>query len=233
MNVNGLTVKIIRKSIKNLHLSIMPSNGWIRVSSPLEVDDETIRLFVISKYGWILQKQSEFNQQLRESKREYVSGESHYLFGERYIMNVKNSNLYNVSIKGKTIHFVVRTNSDSEQREFHFHEWYRLLLKDKIAFFVEKWENVMGIKSTSWSIKKMLTKWGSCNNKKKTLIFNLLLAKKPLECIEYVVVHEMCHLVHKNHSKEFYALLTSHLPFWKDTQKTLNELHLEAYNEID
>ncbi|MDY0215220.1 MAG: SprT family zinc-dependent metalloprotease [Bacilli bacterium] len=233
MKVNGLTVKVVRKNIKNLHLSVMPANGWVRVSSPMSVDEEAIKLFVISKYGWIIQKQTEFLNQQRESKREYVSGESHFLFGERYLLTIRNSNIYDVNIKGKSILFSVRTNSSTEQREYHFQEWNRRLLKEKIALYIEKWEKILEVKPVSWQIKKMLTKWGSCSHNQKTLLFNLSLAKKPLECVEYVVVHEMCHLIHKNHTKEFYSLLTRHLPFWHETQKTLNQSQLEVYEEIN
>lgn len=233
MDIDGLTVQVNRKNIKNLHLSIMPSNGWVRVSSPMNVDDETIRLFVISKYGWILQKQNEFLNQLRESIREYVSGESHYLFGTRYVLNIKHSNGYAIIVKGKNIIFNVRGNSTIEQREYHFHEWYRSLLKEKIGYYIKKWGNIMDISPSSWQIKKMSTKWGSCSYAKSTLLFNLSLAKKPLECIEYVIVHELCHLIHRTHSKEFYALLTKHLPFWKEKQRTLNDLHLDVYDETN
>ena len=231
MDINGLTVQVNRKNIKNLHLSVMPSNGWVRVSSPIDIDDETIKLFVISKYRWILQKQKQFNDQLRESKREYVSGESHYLFGNRYVLIVEKSNDNEIQIKGKNIVYKVRQNSTLAQQEHHFLEWYRALLKEKIGLFIKKWSNILNTSPSNWHIKKMITKWGSCSYAKQTLLFNLSLVKKPLECIEYIVVHEMCHLLHKTHSKDFYSLLTKHLPFWKETQKLLNDLHLDVYSQ--
>lgn len=231
MEVKGLTVQVNRKNIKNLHLSVMPSNGWVRVSSPLDIDDETIRLFVISKYAWILQKQKQFQNQQRESKREYVSGESHYLFGNRYVLLVEKSNLYEIKVKGKNILFKVKQNSTLTQREHYFHEWYRSLLKEKIALYIQKWSEILKVSPSNWQIKKMITQWGSCGYAKKTLLFNLSLAKKSPECIEYVVVHEMCHLIHKTHSKEFYELLSKYAPFWREIQKTLNDSQLELYNE--
>lgn len=229
MKVKDLTVQVNRKNIKNLHLSVMPSDGWVRVSAPFDVDDEAIKLFVLSKYGWIKEKQNDFTNQRRQTPREYVSGESHFLLGVRYLLQVVKANSYTITTKGQYIVFQVKENSTIEQKERYFQEWYRKVLRAQLEPLIHKWSVTLSVTPKSWSIRKMLTKWGSCSYEKQTLLFNLELAKKPLETIEYIVVHEMCHLIYRTHSKEFIALLTKSLPYWRETQKTLNDTYLESF----
>ena len=225
MYVSNLTVETVRKDIKNIHLGVYPPNGRIRVAVPLKTSDESTRLFVISKIPWIKKQQMRFSKQERQTSRKYVAGESHYFFGKRYTLNVIHTDkIAEIKIRKKThVDLYIRPNTTIKQREKVFEKFYRNELEEIIPKLVEKWQKKVGVTAKEVKIRKMKTKWGTCNDKDKRIWLNLELAKKPFHCINYVFVHELVHLIEKNHSKQFIQLLESALPNWEYIKKELNE----------
>jgi len=227
--VNNLVVDVHRKDIKNLHLGVYPPDGRVRVASPLNIDDEAVRLFVISKLGWIRKQQREFLAQPRQSLREYVSGESHYFMGDRYLLNVIYRKGHpDVVIRNKTyIDLFVREGSDYDYRKRVMTEWYRSELRTLAAPMVEKLKNEIDVPLTHWGIRSMKTKWGSCNIEKGRILLNLELAKKPPHCIEYIIVHELVHLLERHHNDRFIAMMDKFMPQWRLYRDELNALPLK------
>ena len=228
INVNGLTVDVVRKNIKNLHLAVYPPNGRVRVAAPLRVNDEAVSMAVIARLGWIKRQQAKFMKQEREPQREYVNGESHYFLGNRYLLNiVEDSPSGKMIIRNKKkIDLYVRPNSDIAQRERIMLHWYRSHLKQSIPPLIEKWEKVLGVQVSNWGIKQMKTKWGACNIQKRHIWINLELAKKSEDCLEYIVVHEMIHLLERHHNERFLALMNKYMPHWKLYRSELNHAPL-------
>lgn len=229
--IRGISVDIQRKNIKNIHLSVLPPNGKVRLSVPLETKDNVIDAFIRTRISWIKEQQETFKNQLRQSKREYVSGETVYLFGNQYFLKVIHSKVNDIKIDGKTILMGVRNNTSTESRERLMNEWYRDLLKPQIQKRVEELIEKTGKSPSDWQIKLMKTKWGSCNNEDARLLFNLQLAKKPYECIDFVVTHEFCHLFDKTHGKIFIAKMDELLPNWRELKKELNDSTLDYYED--
>ncbi len=228
ITVNGLVVDVVRKNIKNLHLGVYPPAGRVRVAAPLLVNDEAVRLFTISKLGWIQRQQAKFESQERQSAREFVSGESHYYQGNRYLLNVmyhKGSPAV-VLRNNKIMDIFVRADSDASERERILTTWYRRRLKEEIAPLIDKWEAILGVKVTEWGVKQMKTKWGTCNIKANRIWLNLELIKKPLHCIEYIVVHEMVHLLERHHNEQFVAYMNNFMPLWQFYREELNRAPL-------
>jgi predicted metal-dependent hydrolase len=225
---SGLTVDVVRKEIKNLHLGVYPPDGRVRVAVPLAVSDEAIRLAVIGKLGWIKRQRKSFEGQARQSAREMVSGESHYFLGRRFRLRVsEHDGPSRVFLRTKTaIDLFMRSGSSLKQREQLLQRWYRAQLKTLIPPLVAKWEPVLGVQVTEWAVKKMKTKWGSCNVDARRIWFNLELAKKPPRCLEYIAVHEMVHLLERHHDERFTALMDRHLPLWRSCRDELNRAPL-------
>lgn len=219
-----LEVQTIKKDIKNIHLGVYPPLGRIRVAAPLKTSDEAIRLFVISKIPWIKKQKAKFLRQQRQTKREYVSGESHYFLGNRYRLNVMHTNgSPKVEIKRKTyIDLHIRPGTSTERREKILDDFYRSELKKHIPVFVNKWEERTGIIVNEIYVKKMKTKWGATNPEYRRIWINLELAKNPLRCTEYVLVHEMTHFLEKNHTDNFFCLMDSFMPQWPQYRDELN-----------
>lgn len=226
--VRGLKVDVVRKDIKNLHLGVYPPEGRVRVAAPLRVNDEAIRLAVISKLPWIKRQQNRFLSQERQSEREYVYRESHYFFGQRYLLNViEHAGPSRVEIQNKTrIDLYVPPGSDALKREQVLLAWYRRELKALIPSLIKKWEEIIGVTVEDWGVKKMKTKWGSCNINERRIWLNLELAKKPVECLEYVVVHEMVHLLERNHTDRFKQMMDQFMPQWRQNRDMLNQAPL-------
>lgn len=222
----NVEIDVIRKDIKNIHLSVYPPHGAIKLSSPLKTDEEVLRLFAISKLGWIKKNVKNFKEQARETKRDYVSGESHYFKGKRYIMTVKNHSGYNkVELKGANkIQLWVKPNATVDEKSRIIKEWYRKQLKSQIPQLLEKWEKIISVQSNDWGVKQMQTKWGSCNVDAKRIWLNLELAKKPTICLEYILVHELVHLHEKNHNARFIYLMNKFMPKWRMHRDELNSL---------
>jgi len=228
ITVSGIKVEIVRKDIKNLHLGVYPPQGRVRVAAPLVVNDEAVRLAVIDKLGWIKRQQAKFREQPRQSQREMVSGESHYFFGQRYRLRVHpHDGPPHIAVRGTTtLDLFVRPGTSAEQREKLLAQWYRSQLKALIPPLVAKWEKILGVQLAEWGVKKMKTKWGSCNPAARRAWFNLELAKKPAPCLEYIVAHELLHLLERHHNDRFLQLLNRHLPQWQQYRELLNRLPL-------
>lgn len=228
--INNIEIELTKKNIKNLHLSVHPPDGRVKISAPQYMDTDTIRLFAISKLSWIRKQQKKFINQERQPEREYVSGESHYFLGQRYLLNViyTNKRKQGVEIRNKKyIDLYVRENTPKYLRERVMTEWYRRELKKLIPPIIAKWEPIIGVGVNEFGVKKMKTRWGSCNPKAKRIWLNLELVKKSPTCIEYVVVHEMVHLLEKSHNERFIAYMDKFLPNWRAIKAELNGLIYE------
>ncbi len=219
-----MAVDVVRKDIKNLHLAVYPPAGRVRVAVPLTVNDDAVRLAVIGKLSWIKRQQAKFDQQPRQSQREMVSGESHYYLGKRYRLRViKHDGAGKVAIRNNSImELHVRPDTNAEQRERVLQGWYRDRLKALIPSLIEKWQPVLGVDVADWGIKRMKTKWGTCNITARRIWLNLELAKKPVKCLEYIVVHEMVHLLERHHNDRFVGIMDEHLPAWRSRRQELN-----------
>lgn len=228
LQLGSIEALVVRKPIKNLHLSVLPPLGKVRVTAPFTMKDDAIRTFIATRLTWIKKQQGKFAAQERQTKREYVSGESHYFFGKRYRLEVVyEDNPPRVSAKGNSkIILHVRQKSTREKREKVMTDWYRKELRTVADEVISKWQKKTGIQASSWRIKKMKTRWGTCNQKAGRIWINLELAKKPIACIEYVVVHELLHLVEKRHNERFVNLLTEYSPKWRSQKEELNRFIL-------
>ncbi len=209
-----------------MHLSVHPPTGRVRISSPARMDTDSIRLFAVSKLGWIKRHMNNIQSQDRQPPREFIQGESHYFQGQRYLMNIiEDEAPPKVEIRNKKyLDLYVRPGSDKEKRENVVREWYRDELKKLIPPLIEKWEERLGITVQEWGIRQMKTKWGSCNNDEQRIWLNLELAKKSKQCVEYVLVHEMVHLQERLHTERFQSLLEKYMPKWKVYKEELNEV---------
>ena len=224
IDVNGLAVEVVRKNIKHLYVGVYPPAGRVRVSAPLRIDKDAIRLAVISRLGWIRKRQAQFEQQERQSEREYVSGESHYFEGRRYRLDVieQNSPPAVLLLNNSILALGVRPGTDRSQREATLDHWYRGQLRDRLPALVEKWEQKIGVQANEVRIRKMKTRWGTCNSRARRIWLNLELMKKPASCLEYVVVHELVHLLERKHNNRFKDLMDKHMPQWRTHRDELN-----------
>jgi predicted metal-dependent hydrolase len=227
--VSGLSVTILKKNIKNMHLSVNPPDGNVRLTAPFGLTDDAIRMFIISKLSWIRIQKRKFENQARLTEREYINRESYYLWGRRYLIKItEQNNPPKVSIKNKnTLELSIRPMASPEKREQIMTEWYRQELKKAIPDLILKWEKILNVKVSKWHIRLMKTTWGSCNIEQKRILLNLELVKKPEYCLEYIIVHEMAHLLERYHDAAFLKLLDTYLPAWKHIKKELNELPLD------
>lgn len=235
IEIGGLPVEIIRKSnLKNLYVRVNPPDGKVKVSSPTDVLEEEINLFVLKKLPEITKIRNQMLSQDRQSKREYVSGESHYLWGRPYRLQVVYQDTKSSVLKTPTkIILTVPERTDVEGREKIFTEWYRQELKRVLDPLAERCEEKTGIHVSEYRVKNMRTKWGTCNIDKRRIWINLQLVKKPIECLEYVVIHEQVHLLEKNHTNRFHSLVGEFCPNWKDAKKLLSELPLDYMEKGD
>ena len=228
IRVSGLAVQVVRKDIKNLHLGVYPPNGRVRVAAPLRVSDEAVRMAVVTRLAWIKRQRAKFAGQNRQSAREFISGESHYFLGRRYRLNVVvQYGPAHVAIRNNhTIDLFVREGSDTAQRERVLLAWYRRQLKELIPPLIQKWEAIVGVKVAEWGVKRMKTKWGTCNIKARRIWLNLELAKKPVQCLESIIVHEMVHLLERHHNDRFTALMDGFIPQWRHHRAEMNRAPL-------
>lgn len=210
-------MQVVRKAIKNLHLSVCPPDGHVRLAVPLHMTDDNVRLAVVTRLSWIKKQQANFQAQPRQSEREIVTGESHYVFGKRYRLEViERRGRHEVIIKNNsTLQLFVNPSTSTQNRALVLTEWYRQQLKARIPDLLTHWEPLVGRQVSDWGIKKMKTKWGSCNISQRRIWLNLELAKKPIECLEYVMVHELVHLLERHHSDRFKAYMDKYLPQWQ------------------
>lgn len=223
ITVSGMAVEVVRKDIKNLHLGVYPPLGRVRVAAPLVVSDEAVRLAVIDKLGWIKRQRAQFARQPRQSEREMVNGESHYFLGRRYRLHVhEQAGAARVAVRGvASLDLFVRSGATAAQREAVLLHWHRTQLKALVPPLLAHWQPLLGVAVTGWGVKKMKTKWGSCNVAARRIWLNLELAKKPEPCLEYIVVHELVHLLERQHNERFTALMDRYLPDWRQRRETL------------
>lgn len=229
VQLGNIAVDVVLKDIKNVHLSVYPPAGRVRIAAPSRMSLDTIRVFAISKLGWIKQQQKKLREQERETPREYLNRESHYLWGKRYLLMVRKDNeAPSIELKHSRILLRVRPGSSEERNQALFEEWYREQLKKAVLPLIAKWQPLMGVTVNRFFVQRMKTKWGSCNDRTGTIRLNTELVKKPKDLLEYVVVHEMLHLIEPTHSERFLALMSKHYPAWREARMELNELPLGA-----
>lgn len=226
IKVQDFTIDVVRKDIKNMHLAVYPPTGRVRISVPLRINDEAVQLFAISKLGWIKRHQRSFKNQERQSAREYIERESHYFLGNRYLLRITEvEKPAQVILKTKTfLDLHIRPNTSQNQRQGILNEWYRKELKTIVKPLIEKWEKIIGVKTNDWGVKQMKTKWGTCSIEAKRIWLNLELAKKPIHCAEYIVVHELVHLLERNHNDNFIAYMDKFMPQWRQYKDELSRL---------
>ncbi len=225
IELGNIKIEVEQKDIKNIHLSVYPPDGNVKIAAPLRMDLDTIRVFAINKLQWIKKQQGIFRNQEREAPREYRSKESHYFQGKRYLLKVNEKDAKpKVVLTRSKIELYVRTGTSAEKRQEIIEEWYREELKKTIPKIIEKWEKIIGVKANEFGIKKMRTKWGTCNIEAKRIWINLELAKKPPECLEYIVVHELVHLLERSHNDKFKSYMNEFMPKWRFYRDELNRL---------
>lgn len=232
MNVRGIAVEVVRKNIKHLYVGVYPPGGRVRVSAPLRIDNDEIRLAIITRLRWIRKKQAQFEHQERQSAREYVAGESLYFEGQRYRLDVieQNSPPAVLPLNNSKIVLSVRPGADRVKREQVFYRWYRSQLRDRLPALIDKWEKKIGVRVNEVRIRKMKTRWGTCNMRARRIWLNVELMKKPASCLEYVVVHELVHLIERKHNNRFRELMDKHMPQWRNHRDQLNNAPLAHGN---
>jgi predicted metal-dependent hydrolase len=228
IDIGDIAVNVVRKNIKNVHLSVYPPNGNVRISAPLRMNLDTIRVFAISKLDWIKKHQQKIRSQVRETPREYIDRESHYLWGKRYLLDlVELDTSPSLELRHDRWILQVRPGTNILKKQDIINKFYRQQLEAAISPLIDKWERLMGVSVSSFSVRKMKTKWGSCTPSLGTIRFNLELAKKPAECLEYVIVHELVHLLEPSHNRRFIAFMDSFMPKWRFYQSELNRLPID------
>lgn len=227
-DVRGTRIEVVRKDIRNLHVGVYPPSGRVRVAAPRHLDDSAVRLAVVTRIGWIRRQQASFERQERQSEREFVTGESHYVEGRRYRLSITEAEgLPEVKIVGsQTLKMFVRPGTDRERREAILMGWYRERLREHSSMLLAKWERRVGVQVSELRIKRMKTRWGTCNVGAKRIWLNLELAKKPPVCLEYILVHEMVHCLERHHNAAFRLLMNRLLPTWQQCRKELNRAPL-------
>lgn len=226
--VDGIAVDVVRKDIKNLHLAVYPPDGRVRVAAPLAVNDDAVRMAVVTRLPWIKRKRANFVAQDRQSQREYVSGESHYYLGRRYLLNVIEGERYGrVAIhSGKRIDLLVPAGSDHTKRERIFQTWYRKELRHLAEPLIRDWADRLDLPLPLWGIRKMKTRWGACNIEAGRIWINLDLIKKSRSCLDYIIVHELVHFFERNHNDRFVAIMENVMPLWRSNRDELNRAPL-------
>lgn len=227
IDVGGIAVEVVRKEIKNLHVGVYPPAGRVRVAAPLHLDDDTVRLAVVSRLGWIRRQQKEFAGQDRQSEREMVTGESHYFLGRRYLLDLREAGSPGVRLIGNTtMELRVPPTYDRDQRDAALQRWYRRQLRALLPPLLAKWEPKLGTTAAEVRIKRMKTRWGSCNADARRIWLNLELIKKPPACLEYVLVHELVHLHERHHTERFQQWMDELMPTWRVHRDELNRAPL-------
>ena len=227
IQLGDMTVEVDLKNIKNIHLSVYPPTGRVRISAPARMDLDAIRVYAISKLEWIKDQQRKFRAQERETPREYLERESHYLWGKRYLLHIVESNAVPfIDLSHTYLCLNVRPGADEGKKRDVIDAWYRSQLRQAAQPLIEKWEVIMGVKVEKVFLQRMKTRWGSCNPHRQNIRLNTELAKKPRECLEYIVVHELAHLIEPTHNARFVALMNRYLPHWKQLRDELNRAPL-------
>ena len=233
IKLGDIVVDVVQKDIKNIHLSVYPPTGKVRISAPLRMEIDTIRVFAITKLGWIKSQQKKLLEQERETPREYLDRESYYLWGKRYLLKVVEKDAApEVELKHNKMLFQIRPATTDERKQDILEAWYREKLKEVVPALIAKWEPLMGVKVEKFFVQKMKTKWGSCSPGSKSIRLNTDLAKKPPESLEYIVVHEMTHLLEPTHNARFISLMDQFMPKWRFYKDELNKLPVRHENWV-
>jgi len=223
IDLGDISVDVVFKDIKNIHLGVYPPDGKVRIAAPARMSLDTLRVFAVSKLAWIRQQQRKLREQARETPREFLDRESHTLWGTRYLLKVVEEDVApSVVLKPGTMVLRVRPETSEEKKQTIVSAWYRQQIKEAAADLIVKWEPILGVKAKRIFVQRMKTRWGGCNTESGSIRLNTELAKKPKECLEYVVVHELAHLLERNHSDRFTALMDQCLPQWRQLRKLLN-----------
>ncbi len=229
IHLGEISILVTRKAIRNVHLSVHPPGGRVTLTAPTGTRLEVARAYAISKLAWIRQQQSKLRNQARETPRTFVERESHYLWGRRHLLTVVYRDAKPViSLDHRRITLTVRPGSDAQKRAEAIHEWHKSLLHAAVPPLIEAWERKLKVRVAAYFLQRMKTKWGSCNHKAGHIRLNTELVKKPKDLLEYVVVHEMVHLIEPTHSDRFVEMLAEHYPTWREARAELNELPLAA-----
>lgn len=229
IQLGPMCITLTRKSVKHIHLSVHPPDGRVTLVAPIGTRLEVARAYAASKLGWIRKQQEKLQQQARETPRQFVERESHQVWGRRYLLTVEERNAKpSVRLSHRRITLSVRPGTDLTKRSAVMHDWYRSLLHDAVPPLIEKWSARLRVKVSGVFLRRMKTKWGSCNHKRGHIRLNTELSKKPMDLLEYVVVHELIHLLVPTHNDDFVALLNKHYPNWREARAELNELPLTA-----
>jgi hypothetical protein len=225
IKLGNIAIEVVKKDIKNSHITVYSPNGRVRITTPFRINDETVRLYAISKLAWIKKQQARLQAQKKPPENKYISGESHYFKGQRYVLMLNEHNAApQVMIRdNKYLVLYIREGSTKLQRENVLKAWYRQELKKDIPVLMAKWQAIIGVKVEDWGVKAMRTKWGTCNIRAKRIWLNLELAKKPPDCLEYIIVHEMVHLLERLHNQKFKAYMDHFMPQWRLYQDELNK----------
>jgi predicted metal-dependent hydrolase len=231
IQLGEISIAVTRKDIKNVHLTVHPPDGRVTLAAPTNTRLEVARAYAISKLVWIRDQQRKLECQARETPRQFVERESHYVWGRRYLMTVDHQNVRpRVVLSNKRITLTVRPACSAERRAEVMHEWHKSLLHEVVPPLIQKWEQKLKVSVSGYFLQRMKTKWGSCNPAEGNIRLNTELVKKPKDLLEYVVVHEMAHLIEPTHSERFIAILEEHYPSWREARAELNELPLAAEN---
>ncbi len=229
IQIGEISIRVTKKDIKNVHLSVHPPDGRVTLVTPSATRLDVARAYAISRLGWIRQQQEKLRNQARETPRRFIERESHYLWGRRHLLSIAHRDTKpSVSLDHKRISLTVRPGSDFGKRAEIIHEWHKSLLHKVVPPLIKKWEPKLKVKVTGYFLQRMKTKWGSCNHKAGHIRLNTELVKKPKDLLEYVIVHEMAHLLEPTHSERFITILQQHYPTWREARAELNELPLSA-----
>jgi predicted metal-dependent hydrolase len=234
IQIGEIEIAVTRKDIRNVHLSVHPPHGRVTLVAPRSTRPEVARAYAISKLGWLRNQQAKVRGQARETPRKHIERESHYLWGRRYLLSLREADAKpSIRLDHRRIMLTVRPGATRAKREEVIHEWHKSLLHDALPALIRKWEPRLGVKVAGYFLQRMKTKWGSCNHRARNIRLNTELVKKPKDLLDYVVVHEMIHLIAPTHSERFFALMSKHYPAWREARAELNELPLaaETWNE--
>jgi len=234
IQIGDVSILVNRKAVKNVHLSVHPPSGRVTLVAPAATRLEVARAYAISKLGWIRDQQSKLHNQAREAPRKFVERESHYLWGRRHLLTIAYRDTKpSITLDHRRITLTVRPGSDAKRRSEIMHEWHKSLLHQVVPPLIQKWESKLGVIVEQYFLQRMKTKWGSCNHTVGHIRLNTQLVTKPKDLLEYVIVHEMVHLIEPTHSERFLTILGKHYPTWREARAELNELPLaaESWNE--
>lgn len=231
IELGNIIVDVLLKDIKNVHLSVLPPSGKVRIAAPKRMKVDTIRLYAISKLGWIKKQQQKLREQERETPREFVGRESHYVWGKRYLLNLVETDAPpSIELKHNRLLLKTRPGTDELKRQAIVEEWYRVQVRQAADDLIAKWESRIGVELCGYYVQRMKTKWGSCNPQAQTIRLNTDLGKKPRECLEYIVVHELVHLLEPTHNERFQQLMSKFMPDWQHRRQMLNILPVRHEN---